>query len=405
MNYLIWDTKIICKTPEEEKVIPKDRASLDKIKGPFQIALVRTISKRFTTALASPEELEELALRDLSPESIVCYEKIKEDYYQSFGVEKSLIDEIKSIVSPGRIDLLTPYPIAIRNFLEKHHQISSKYTIFLDDSKGMIFFSIYWGKQVSQVRVIPQEAFISEYEASRQDFAQQIGKTEFEFQIVTNSQKLKEQLILEKNYLPKDITVIDVSLPALHGLELGKREIEFVLPEQIIHKRREEDKRKKLRLLKIGASFALLGILVSLLSYTSYFRLLHTVTRLEEKQYAQTTQIEQMLHENYSQIIKAKTNPYLASTLDKFFSYVNGNYRIHLISIIQGADDKLGICVYLIPQEHFSDPIKKLKQIYPTALIEQSSIQDALVIRIIYGIDPSGEEVPGEVFQDWKFID
>ncbi len=405
MNYLIWNTNIVCKTPREEKVISKDRDALRQIKGPVQIALVRTIPKKFSTALTSPEELERLALRDLPPKSVACYEKIGEDTYQAFGAEESLVNEVKNLVGAERIDLLIPYAVTIRNLLEKENLLSKEYTIFLDDSKGNIFFAIFQGKKASLVRIFARETLLEEYRIGLQDFREHSGIPDVKFKIVTNSHTFKKQLIEQSLATFQDVSIIDISIPAVAGLQTGKREIEFILPEQVIRKQRIEEKKKRTKLLRVIGSIALAGLLIAAWNYTSYNRLQRHIKRLEKEKAAHIIQLEKDFKNHYPEIIQSRQNPYLTQNLDKFFTRLPVNYNILLVSLMKDKEGHLGICAYLIPQKHVVAPVEEIKKIYPTALVEQSSIRGAPAIRMIYGVNPSGEEVSGEIFRDWKFLE
>ncbi len=405
MNYLVWDTQIICKTPKEEKVISKDRNALRQIKGPVQIALVRTIPRKFSTALISPAELERAALRDLPPKSIACYEKIGENLYQAFGAEESLVNEIRNLIGAEKIDLFVPYAIAIRNLLEKENLLSQEYTVFLDNSKGNIFFTIFQGKRTSIVRAFSRKTLFEEYKIGLQDFRERTGIPDVKFKVVTNSHAFKKQLIEQNLATFQDINVIDISIPAIAGMEIGRREIEFVLSEQVIRKQREKEKRQRVHLLRIIGSIAMAGFLMATWHYTSYRRAYWSIYQLEKKKAALITQIERGFQNYYPEIVQSRQNFYLTQTLDKFFTCIPVNYDILLISLMKDKEGTLGICTYLLPQKHAVAPVEELKSLYPTALVEQSSIRGAPAIRIIYGINPLGREVPGETFRNWKFLE
>ena len=58
------------------------------------------------------------------------------------------------------------------------------------------------------------------------------------------------------------------------------------------------------------------------------------------------------------------------------------------------------VCAYVQEKEDMPLSINKLKQVFPTALIENSSIKGVPSIRIIYAISKKGAEVSGSPFRD-----
>ena len=400
MNYLIWKDNIPYGISEEGIVSLENR--LEILKGLFQIAVVKTTPRIFESDSTDPEELERIALQTLPENYTICYEKIDKTLYQVFGIENSLLEEIKKTIDPERINLLIPYQVVIRGYLKRINILTSEYTIFLDDIESSILFSVLHNKNVSPVRSLTRETFSREFTVGQQDFiSTEKLPLSTKFKIITNSKELKDTLLQEKIADEEAILLVEDSCPAFGGLRVGRAEVEFVLPEQILRERKETKKKQSIRFAEITGGIALISVFLLLQGYCNYHRTKKVIEQLRIKKTMQISQLEKFNQATYQSIIKEQQQQHLVPTLKKFFRY------IPILSNIQEANirregDNIVVCAYVQEKEDMPLSINKLKQVFPTALIENSSIKGVPSIRIIYAISKKGAEVSGSPFRDGR---
>jgi len=398
MNYLIWKDNIPYSISGEKVVSLENR--LETLKGLFQIATIKNTPRIFESDSTDPEELERIALQTLPENYTICYEKIDKTLYQVFGIENSLLEEIKKTIDPERINLLIPYQVVIRGYLKRINILTSEYTIFLDDIESSILFSVLHNKNVSPVRSLTRETFSREFTVGQQDFiSTEKLPLSTKFKIITNSKELKDTLLQEKIADEEAILLVEDSCPAFGGLRVGRAEVEFVLPEQILRERKETKKKQSIRFAEITGGIALISVFLLLQGYCNYHRTKKVIEQLRIKKTMQISQLEKFNQATYQSIIKEQQQQHLVPTLKKFFRY------IPILSNIQEANirregDNIVVCAYVQEKEDMPLSINKLKQVFPTALIENSSIKGVPSIRIIYAISKKGAEVSGSPFRD-----
>jgi len=400
MNYLIWKDNIPYSISGEKVVSLENR--LETLKGLFQIATIKNTPRIFESDSTDPEELERIALQTLPENYTICYEKIDKTLYQVFGIENSLLEEIKKTIDPERINLLIPYQVVIRGYLKRINILTSEYTIFLDDIESSILFSVLHNKNVSPVRSLTRETFSREFTVGQQDFiSTEKLPLSTKFKIITNSKELKDTLLQEKIADEEAILLVEDSCPAFGGLRVGRAEVEFVLPEQILRERKETKKKQSIRFAEITGGIALISVFLLLQGYCNYHRTKKVIEQLRIKKTMQISQLEKFNQATYQSIIKEQQQQHLVPTLKKFFRY------IPILSNIQEANirregDNIVVCAYVQEKEDMPLSINKLKQVFPTALIENSSIKGVPSIRIIYAISKKGAEVSGSPFRDGR---
>ena len=398
MNYLIWKDNIPYSISGEKVVSLENR--LETLKGLFQIATIKNTPRIFESDSTDPEELERIALQTLPENYTICYEKIDKTLYQVFGIENSLLEEIKKTIDPERINLLIPYQVVIRGYLKRINILTSEYTIFLDDIESSILFSVLHNKNVSPVRSLTRETFSREFTVGQQDFiSTEKLPLSTKFKIITNSKELKDTLLQEKIADEEAILLVEDSCPAFGGLRVGRAEVAFVLPEQILRERKETKKKQSIRFAEITGGIALISVFLLLQGYCNYHRTKKVIEQLRIKKTMQISQLEKFNQATYQSIIKEQQQQHLVPTLKKFFRY------IPILSNIQEANirregDNIVVCAYVQEKEDMPLSINKLKQVFPTALIENSSIKGVPSIRIIYAISKKGAEVSGSPFRD-----
>jgi len=403
MNYLIWKNNILYTTPKGERIASIEDAHLEELKGLFQIAVVKTTPRVFESDSTDPEELERIALQSLPEDYRVCYEKIEKNLYQVFGIEEILLGRFREVVNPERIDSLIPYQAAIRDYLEKKNIPTEEYTIFLDNTKDAVLFSVFHLKRVSPVRSLSRETFAREFAAAQEDFISTEKLPSIKFKVITNSEELKDKLIKEGTAPEEAITSIKALYPAIEGLKIGKREIEFILPEQIIRKQKEVKRRQGLRFTAITGAVAIVSILFLSQGYYSYHKTKRAIARLEMEKITQENLLEKAFQGAYQEIVRQQQNRHSVPALEKFFKYVPIGFNIRKVNLIRDKGGTVIICAYVQTKKGLFFSTESLKEIFPTALIENSSIEGSPAIRIIYGIAKNGEEVSGSPFRDrWE---
>ena len=399
MNYLIWKDNIPYSI--SEKGITTLENPLEALKGLFQIATIKTTPRIFESDSIDPEELERTALQTLPENYTICYEKIDKTSYQVFGIENSLLEGIKKIIDPERIDLLIPYQVVIRDYLERNNISLEEYTIFLDDIGDSILFSVLHNKNVSPVRSLTRETFSREFTAGQQDFiSMERLPSSTKFKVITNSEEVRNNLLQEKIADEDTITLVEDSCPTFKGLKAGRRDVEFVLPEQILRKQKEAKKKQSIRFTGITGGIAIVSILLLLQGYYNYHRTKKTIAQLKITKATQSSQLEKFYQATYRGIIKKQQQEYLVPALEKFFRYIPILSDIESINIKREGDNIM-VCAYVQEKEDMPLSINKLKEVFPTALVENTSIKGVPAIQIIYAISKKGEEVfSGSPFRD-----
>jgi len=253
MNYLLFNNEILISDGVNARRIDRkdlrDLSSIDKVN-----LCVVDVDVLIAAAVESPiEKKDSILVRKFKElyqheDYIIQDEKIDHNRFQVIGIKEQKVREVYSLIAPERVESFIPYGIALRNTL-MHKKIDlNKTVVFVDDLGTERLLTVFDGLKFSRTRAIVNngEDILPEIKRSQIDFFKKtdfyLDKKSTEFLIVVNNQVLAAEISKNTENLP--VEYLNVAYPALEGLKEINTPIKFVLPEEILRKRREVDLKK-----------------------------------------------------------------------------------------------------------------------------------------------------------------
>jgi hypothetical protein len=189
-------------------------------------------------------------------------EKIGQNIFQVAGIKSEKVKEIYSLIPSGKVATFVPYAIAVRNLLLRNKIAENKMVVFLDDFGHEKLITVFEGMKFSRTRTVfhaEAEQILPEIKRSAINYEKKMGyKGEDGFVIVTNNEKLCHEFKhMEKGLMTQ---VVDSPYPSLDGLRMGGFGLKYILQEEIIKRRRQEEFYKWRRCLSISAAVLVIGI-------------------------------------------------------------------------------------------------------------------------------------------------
>ena len=173
---------------------------------------------------------------------IIQDEKIDSNLFQVIGIKEQRVREIYSLIPPSRVESFVPYGMALRRALVNQKADLNKTIVMVDDTGQERLLTVFDGLKFSRTRVIAvnDEDLLPEIKRSQIDFFKKneeyLSKKSTDFLILVNNRKLADELSENKEHLP--VKFFNAAHPALEGLKDMSETIKYVLPEEIIKKRK-----------------------------------------------------------------------------------------------------------------------------------------------------------------------
>jgi hypothetical protein len=160
---------------------------------------------------------------------------------------------------------LVPYAAAVRTFLASRHVPTDRLIVFLDDLGTEKFITVFEGLKFSRTRTLFEEnpqQLLSEIKRSIINFekklADQKDNNDNAYIVITNNRILTLELRELEQGLKAE--TVDSVYPAIDGLKAGAFNFKYVLPEDIIKKRRHQEHQRWIRSLALSASILAAGV-------------------------------------------------------------------------------------------------------------------------------------------------
>jgi hypothetical protein len=190
-------------------------------------------------------------------EYVLQDERLANNIFQVIGIKAEKVKEVYALVAHDKIATFVPYAVAARKLIAQQRFEADKTVVLLDDLGHEKLITVFEGLKFSRTRSLfngdPQQ-ILSEIKRSVINFekklAEQKDKNADGVIIVTNNEALGENL----KEIEKDITIefLNSACLALDGLKIGGLGFKYILPAEIIKKRREEEARQRLRSLSVS---------------------------------------------------------------------------------------------------------------------------------------------------------
>jgi hypothetical protein len=195
-------------------------------------------------------------------EYVLQDEKIGNNIFQVIGIKSEKVKEVYSLIPSEKVVTFVPYAVAVRNYILRNKILDNKLVVFLDDIGHEKFITVFEGMKFSRTRTVfneKAEQLLPEIKRSAINFEKKMEYQGAEgFIIVTNNKNLcREFKEIEHNLI---IEAIDSAFPALDGLMRGGFGLKYILPEEIIKKRRQEELKKWRQCLLISVAILAIGI-------------------------------------------------------------------------------------------------------------------------------------------------
>ena len=291
-------------------------------------------------------------------EYVLQDEKIDRNIFQVIGIKSEKVKEVYSLIFSEKIVSFVPYALAVRNFLSRQRISVNKYVVFLDDLGNEKLITVFEGFKFSRTRTIfsnTAEQILSEIKRSAINFekklADQKDKNAEGYIILTNNKTLGNEIReIEKDLI---IEYLDSICPAFEGLKIGGFDLKYILPEEIVKKRRGEELKKRTRCLSIAALILILGALFYFYNQISFalaknsfkqeqirkFHLQEDLNKLDPVVYQYV--LNQQKRINYSLVYQDISNSLPISYKTSSFSFYHKDNNWSFEEYLYTPDDEL----------------------------------------------------------------
>ncbi len=255
MNYLLFNNEILISDGVNVRRLNRDNNSKEILESVEKVNLcVVDVDVLIAAAVESPIEKKDSILvrkfKELYQHEayIIQDERIDNNLFQVIGIKEQKVREVYSLIRPQKVESFIPYGIALRNTLVNKKVDLHKTIVFVDDLGREKLLTVFDGLKFSRTRVIVNngEDILPEIKRSQIDFFKKteeyLSRLSTEFLIVVNNQALAAEILKNEEKLP--VEYLDVTYPALDGLKEINPSIKYVLPEEILKKRRAFELKK-----------------------------------------------------------------------------------------------------------------------------------------------------------------
>lgn len=271
MAYFLINHKIIYEQNGTTASILKEDGLPDTVDtGKEAFIAVVDVEPKVISAPEDRPELKDAEInKHFSADYIIQDERIERNLFQVVGIKKDVLEEIYGTFSKQNVQILVPYALSIRAFLNSHQiTLTNNCILFVDDYEDGVFLTSFDSLRFSKTRRINKaepEEILKEIERSKKNYTQSFisehGKEPVYIHISNNSEIIKALDNIKVNET-EDNVYIHSKIPAIDGLKSAKFNMHFLLPEQVL-------KNKKLKRLK--TNFVTLFISVSLIAAGGLF--------------------------------------------------------------------------------------------------------------------------------------
>jgi len=255
MNYLLFNNEIFLSDGINVHRIDKND-NLKDIVEPIEEANICVVDVDIIIAAAMENPVEKkdsLLVRKFKElyqheAYIIQDERIDDNLFQVIGIKEQRVREVYTFISPEKVESFIPYGIALRNTLINKKVDLNKSIVFVDDFGTERLVTVFDGLKFSRTRVITNngEDILPEIKRSQIDFfkknEEHLSKKNTDFVILVNNQALANEIAKYEEKL--SIEYFNVPYPALEGLKEVDTLIKYVLPEEILKRRREIEIKK-----------------------------------------------------------------------------------------------------------------------------------------------------------------
>ena len=392
MNYLIFDNDIYYETKESGGIVPKDK--LDTIlTGPDKdcvVAVIDTLQKQ----LVAPEKLtskkDEVIASSFTGDYVTQSERIGHNLFQVIAIEKAKISEIYKHLGYKNVRLVTPYGVALREFLKGHEMIGeNKRIVFLDYVGNQVLLTIFNNDVFTTPRRLSAvtRRVVSELTRSQENY-KSIHKAEKEinFVIATNSKEIMDEIISSGVETKENIIYLSEKYPALKGLAQGKSSMHYLLPEQFIYLRKLKIVKRRMAILgmMIGALGVFLIMLLGSFSINKNASIRLKDLRLEEA--SQDEALKSAYRAKYKDILKNKKKIDLPYFISSFIEALPIEYKIESITAKDVSPGYRFEAIVSCETKDRPIPVLSLPRSFKKARIENIFVKAMPGIRVVLNI-------------------
>jgi hypothetical protein len=272
MNYLIFNNTILLSDGDGVRSIEKspnhpdhDLLSLDTAS-----VCVVDVDVVIASAIEDPIEKKDNILvrkfKELYQHEayVIQDEKVDTNLFQVIGIKEQKVREVYSLIPADKIETFIPYAIALRNTLVNKKVDLNKTVVFVDDLGSERLVTVFDGLKFSRTRVIANngEDILPEIKRSQIDFFKKneeyLSKKGSDFVIIVNSQVLSTEISKNNEKIP--VNYLGVKYPAIEGLKEPNAQIKYVLPEEVLKKRRELELKKNFSTMTVSLCVVAAGL-------------------------------------------------------------------------------------------------------------------------------------------------
>ena len=267
MHYFLFDSDVFVSTDQDVKRLRTEEQKMAVFAG-VQTAHICVVDVDVLVAVAPeerPEQKDIILTKEFSRvhpgDYIIQDERIGTNMFQVVGVKTEKVREIYQQFPGDKIVTFTPYAMAVRAFLNTQNLASRRLVAFVDDLAGETLITFYDGLKFSQTRRFNEndiEKIFPEIKRSAIGFSKAIKRENDKYIIITNNRVWAESI---KDLEPdQEVCLVETKCPAIDGLKTAQFPLKFELPEAVLKRSKEKERRAKIPYFAIAGFLAVFGL-------------------------------------------------------------------------------------------------------------------------------------------------
>ncbi|MDE2028166.1 MAG: hypothetical protein KGK03_05020 [Candidatus Omnitrophica bacterium] len=311
-------------------------------------------------------------------EYILQDERIDNNIFQVIGIKTDKVREVYSLLSHDKIVTFVPYAVAARKLLSQQRFPANKVLVLLDDLGSEKLITVFKGLKFSRTRTIVHdkpEQILPEIKRSVINFekklAEQKDKNIEGLIIVTNNKILGTEF----KEIEKDLSVeiVDSVCFGLEGLRAGGFVLKYILPEEIIKRRRRQESRQRMQNLIISVSLLVPGTLFFFYNRVALGAARNAFKQEEGRQWELEEELNKLDPFIYRNMLERQKKINYALYFLNTVNSLPVSYEVHSFSFERREDGRFDLEEYLYSQQDgLFDPI------VPIGPLKRARINDFL---------------------------
>ena len=367
MRYFLFNNDIFVATEKGVERLPKDSRQTFPFSG-VKRAHVCVVDVDVLVKVAPeerPVQKDIILSREFTQvypgDYVIQAERISENKFQIVGVKTEKVREVYKLLPGDKVVTFVPYAMALRSFLSTQHQDSGDIVVFVDDLEGETLITFFDGQEFNPTRRFNEsdiEKILPEIKRSATGFIKE-RREQRGYLILTNNLQWVD--LIKRLEPGQKVQHVDSRCPAIEGLKTGRFSLKFELPEEIIRRNQDKERKSKIpyfvsagTLVFLGLGFVIFYWVSLFIQSSAYERAQQTRNDIESRLLALDPKIYRAALKSQKPINYGDVYLWLANVIPSSYE-VNS-----LVFIPQGKKWHLEILLSLLKGQPYEDiPVKK----------------------------------------------